>query len=290
MYKLFLHPTEKPSEERKTKAFPLIVKYLRDSAIIRKEFLTEEQVDELLDEEYDEFFSSDKKNPDLLVKKQYYEMIFDEYALFDDYCAFEFKFGMDLVSSLNSGLLEDELTRMKDRYSEPAMMDGRDQSLPLYLIIVNEYGWDKTVDRDRNHVVVRFPIIPHKELMRAVTIAQNLNIRVKYCNSPNTFAKNVFDLIRFPPKEVDLGQRFVKKSGGSEFNRSLQAFNGVTRVIADKIEEIWVNWDDFIRLKNFGTEQSDIDFEERIALCFTTSKGRFMKANMEKFLRKVSGE
>jgi len=259
MYKLFLHPTERKSVD-------LLADYMTEHPRIRNEFADFDGVKDL-------------SNPDLLVKK--FKYWYEEYKQFmepiekwNDHCAFEFKFGMDLVNSLNTHTLEDELTRMKRKYPD----------IPLYLVIVNEWkeidSYDDIPDQ---------PVISHIDLARAYSIAQDLNVRCVYCDDSHTFAKKVFSLIRTPPSEVDLGQRFVIKSSGSEFNRSLQCYHGVTRAIADKIEEFWVNWDDFIRTKNFDTELSNQEFKERLDLCFTTSSGRFMKANMEKFLLKVSG-
>ena len=281
MYKLFLHPTEKPSEERKTKAAPLLCAWLEESPQIQKEFAfcdSDPYVYNGL--EYRRLtFVSNKENPDLLVQKIYplsqkiYPLSEDVgMSNFDldeiDHCAFEFK-SKDFTPSLNSGFLEDELTRMRAKYPK----------LNFYLVVVDN------------------PEITKKDLARAFTICQRLNIRFKYCESDKTFAPNVFDLIRFPPKEeVDIGQRFVIKSSGSEFNRSLQCYHGVTRVIADKIESKYTNWCDLIDGElayNDESMQYELDWEtdmDPMGEFFTTESGRFMKANMERFLKKVSGK
>jgi len=294
MFKLFLHPTEVWHPDRKTKSNPLLMKYLVNSPIINKEFFKDETTLQWLDQ------SKDKDNPDLLVKKKknvYSDKEFHIGYDWVDYCAFEFKFGMDLVSSLNSGLLEDELTRMKLKYSEiycygdplpKEKYEGLSEKektycifspmIPLYLVIVNEdMGKDKPIFEG---------VIDCIDLARAVTKAQNLNIRVKYCNTPDTFAENVFDLIRTPPKEVDLGQRFVKKSSGSEWNCALQEYRYVSKDVANNTEEIYDNMEEFIWAKR----EANDEFMHYMEECFTTESGRFMKKNMEKFLRKVSGK
>ena len=268
MYKLLLHPTER-------KSLPLLSEYKVKHPKIDKEFGLLET-------------STDLECPDLLVQTAFnnpFRKVPLDQTLYnwDDHCAFEFKFGQDCVSSLNSGVLEDEFTRMKAKYFDltgvhfdgdlnPTYTGG----IPLYLVIINEYD---TQEEEQ--------IISCVDLARANTIAANLNIRVIYCNTPDTFATNVFKAIRTPPKEIDLGQRFVKKSTGSEFNRSLQCYHGVTREIADCVETNWSNWREIV----FQIDKRELfktfkKFEE----CFTTESGRFMKANMEKFLKKVSGQ
>lgn len=280
MFKLFLHPTEKKSP-------PLLSNYLDEHQRIAKEFTSDLTLSGL-------YITEDISNPDLLIKtrstysKSIPEITPDSNMYWMDHCVFEFKFGMDLVNSLNSGLLRDELTRMKRKYIKPCShmasailhASGINESsiatIPLYLVIVNEWP-DKGIQ----------PIISNKDQARASTIAQDLNIRFKYCDHKSTFAKNVFDLIRTPPKPVDLGQRFVIKSSGSEWNRALQSYDGVSKDVANKIEDRWSNMDVLIWAKN---QRLYYNFKEKISECFTTESGRFMKANMEKFLRKVSGK
>ena len=282
MYKLFLHPTEKKSP-------PLLEDYLVFHKRIAKEFNSEVPL-----------VSTDLSNPDLLVKKEGFITHALEGQLhatgldwtpFEDHCAFEFKFGMDLVSSLNSGLLKDELTRMKNKYMDKwddgTTYTGAPEStskttyfpkITLYLVIVNEWYWMKILDKDQILREIWRPKIPHTDIMWAVGIALDLNIRPIYCDHSGLFADKVFKLIRTPPKPVDLGQRFVIKSSGSEFNRSLQCYNGVTKEVANCIEKRWHNWQYFM-----GAPKDDLE------CCFVTESGRFMKTNMEKFLRKVSG-
>ena len=260
MYKLLLHPTERKNVE-------CFKQYFEDHPRIRMEFAWEE--DEISED--DEPTPAELSNPDLLVQQHDYTLSLGEH--YSDHCGFEHKFGMDLVSSLNSGLLQDELTRMKAKYTDPMCEPEGPCEIPLYLVIINE--WD-----DEENAQVISPIY----LARAVTIAQDLNIRVIYCNTPQTFAKNVFRCIRKPPKPVDLGQRFVKKSSGSEFNRELQCEPGITKETADKIEKYYLYWPqliDDVRLNPESTHWKEI---------FTTDTHRFMKANMAKFLRKVSGQ
>lgn len=308
MYKLFLHPTEKPSEERKTKAAPLLEKYLVESPRIQKEFYLNQYIGNLAKDvkkddnyavvnvnPYSSYleFVSDKENPDLLVKiinpsyKPTKEI--EKWIQWVDHCAFEFKFGMDLVNSLNSQTLRDELTRMKRKYHYDEWPSGTECNLPLYLVIVNEWP-DKGTQ----------PFISNKDQARASTIAQDLNIRFKYCDHPSTFAKNVFDLIRTPPKEVDLGQRFVIKSSGSIFNQQLQKQPGITAGCANAIEEIYDCWPRLVyeELEGYWSMETHKrewrrKFNETfdpLKTAFTTDSGRFMKANMEKFLKKVSGK
>jgi len=256
------------------------------------------------------FISEDQDCPDLLVKRQMGGMLFGNPSLdliepeWVDFCAFEFKFGMDLVNSLNSRLLLDELTRMKRKYTRPVfdlpppdkyasigelerfVKEGEEAlktpftSIPLYLVIVNEPFEPNLINSSQQTFC-----ISHNDLMWAVGIALDLNIRPIYCSHSGIFAKKVFSLIRTPPSEVDLGQRFVIKSSGSEFNRSLQCYHGVTRSIADKIEYYWKNMEQFINQSN-----TSVLFLDELSECFVTESGRFMKANMEKFLRKVSGK
>ncbi|MCJ7481499.1 MAG: hypothetical protein MUO31_00885 [Thermodesulfovibrionales bacterium] len=311
MYKLLLHPTEKPSEERPTKAFPLLIEWLENSPINRKEFLTEEQVDNLPDKEYDEYFSSDKENPDLLVQRINPPSVGIEINGFDldeeDYCAFEFKFGADLVSSLNSGLLQDELTRMKAKYSrldynipseeemqyasigelERFVKEGETAlnnpsylpTIPLYLVIVQEWIPDPVRSLET------IPVIFSPEIMWAVGIALDLNIRPVYCHADHLFAQKVFKLIRTPPKEVDLGQRFVKKSSGSDWNQALQCYGGVSKDVANKMEH------HFPYLLAFSDcYRNGFNFNTALKDAFTTDSGWFMKANMKKFIKKVSGQ
>ena len=289
MYKLILHPTERKSP-------PLLREYLAEHTQINKEFLFP-WVET----------APDLENPDLLVQKEDGSYIplnitIDNdltRSLITDHCACEFKFGLDLVSSLNSGLLQDELTRMKAKYSTEYIIFLNTETkiityIPLYLVIVNEWVSNlEAVNLEDGTMVKAYvarPVISNTDLARAVTIAQNLNIRVKYCDTSTTFAQNVFDLIRKPPKEVDLGQRFVKKSSGSEFNRSLQCYDGVTQEVADKIEAIHSDWGNllyFLWLENNPLKKQD--FYQQLKPCFTTESGRFMQANMAKFLKKVSG-
>ncbi len=283
MFKLLLHTTEKPGEKRKTKVAPLLDEYLSIHKKISREFESNAWEGTSLN------FSTDLDNPDLLVKRKLPKTDTHLNPLWWDRCAFEFKFGMDLVSSLNSkDGLRDQLTRMKCKYFPLRGLDQTPiQGIPLYIVIVNEWKWMECTDENMKTVKVWRAVINEVNLARANTIAANLNIRVKYCDTPNTFAENVFDLIRFPPKEeIDLGQRFVKKSSGSEWNQSLQCYGGVSKDVANKIERYWNCMDDLTLAKRYDTAE----WSEWIKKCFATESGRFMKANMEKFLRKVSGK
>jgi len=295
MYKLFLHHSERKSIE-------CIDKYMAASPRICKEFeshMVEKKIDgKMVMVRSWCFISEDQDCPDLLVKKGTMER--DQYYYdgriekITDHCAMEHKFGMDLVNSLNSDLLEDELTRMKRKFIKE---DKRIQfyggtylntTIPLYLVIVNEL-----ISVDRYGTPEHFTT-SRVDLARAYGIAQDLNIRCVYCDDSHTFAKKVFSLIRTPPKEVDLGQRFVIKSSGSDWNRALQSYHLVSKEVANKIEGNWNNLIEFakeyIAWEKLNKMNDPNFYWYVMKKCFTTDSGRFMKANMEKFLRKVSGK
>lgn len=199
MYKLHLHPRFKPNEEQKIKVVSLLHKYLYNNPKIGQEFYQERSIDPMSDPSSGNrtlwgsrfHYSTDLSNPDILVQRGFPYFRSDTreaHAVVIDHCAFNFKFGMELINSIDLGLLKYELNRMKLRYTEsvPSMAGGFRQktTIPLYLIIVNEIPHDS----------LRF-VIDQDHLMKAVDIVFDLNIRPIYCYHEKIFAKKVFSFI-----------------------------------------------------------------------------------------------
>ena len=214
-----------------------------------------------------------KKKPDLLVKTTY---MLREMRVFRNHCAFEFKFGYDAVSSMETNKLRGQLVEMKRKFPD----------IPLYLIVINEPAPKEDCGQ----------AIPILILSQMYSLAQELNIRTRYIDDIRSgrFAEKVFGLIRSPPStEIDLGQKFVIRSSGSYFNRELQIEPGITTRIADKIELYYNCWDQFtlgLRMwRKRGASEID-QFYLNLRECFTNEKDRFMKKNMLKVFRRIEGK
>lgn len=234
------------------KSISCVINYLGDHPEIKKNF---KKVG----------FSKDKECADTEAKKQY------DNGYVDYILAAEHKFGQDCVQSLNSGKLTNQLREMKERYDS--------ESVPLFLFIIQEYRDDKFPN---------WEIISHVDLMRCVGICQDLNIRVRYCSNERIFAEKLIKTILKPEKIIDLGQRFITKSTGSNWNRALQCYGWVDSDRADKIEEDCPDMPSFI-FEMYGLKVDKKDFFTNHCEGAFMNEKSYNDKRLENFLKEISG-